>query len=123
MRRDLSICKHGYYVSTTKKGRRSSLLDEVDSLDQEMHSASHTLTLGPTRGRVLFTTTNGHIGLAPHGTKEGDLVFVILGADVPFVLRPYDDGCELIGEAYVQGIMDGEALQMEQIPVQDVMIR
>lgn len=123
LRRDLSICKHGYYISGTRKGRRSSLLEEVDNLDGAMHSASQTLTLGPTRGRVLVTTTNGYVGLAPYGTREGDLVFMILGADVPFVLRPYDDGYELIGEAYVQGIMAGEALQMEQIPVQDVMIR
>lgn len=121
--RDLSICKHGYYISGTRKGRRSSLLEEIDNPDEAMHSASQTLTLGPTRGRVLFTTTNGYVGLAPHGTREGDLVFVILGADVPLVLRPYDDGYELIGETYVQGVMDGEVLQMEQIPVQDLMIR
>lgn len=123
LRRDLSICKHGYYISGTRKGRRSSLLDEVENLDEAMHSASQTLTLGPTRGRVLFTTANGYIGLAPHGTREGDLVFVILGGEVPFVLRPYDDGYEFIGEAYVQGVMNGEVLRMEHVPVQDVMMR
>jgi hypothetical protein len=38
-------------------------------------------------------------------------------------MRPYNDGFELVGEAYVQGIMDGEILQMEDLPVEDLMIR
>ena len=70
-----------------------------------------------------MTTSTGYIGLAPHGTREGDLIFVVMGAEVPFILRPYDDGYELIGEAYVQGVMTGEAIQMEHIPVEDLMIR
>lgn len=122
-RRDLSICRHGYFMVSGNKGRRNSLLDEVDPMDEASHNASDTLTLGPTRGRVFFTSSTGYVGLAPHGTKEGDIVFVVMGADVPFILRPYDDGYELIGEAYVQGVMDGEIIQMEYIPVQDIMIR
>lgn len=123
MRRDLSLCKHGYFLVSGKKGRRNSLLNEVDPTDEASHNASDTLTLGPTRGRVFFTTSTGYIGIAPRGTRDGDLVFVVMGADVPFILRPYDDGYELIGEAYVQGIMEGEIIQMEYIPVQDLMIR
>lgn len=123
LRRDLSICRHGYFISTTHRGRRNSLLNELDTSDETSHNASDTLTLGPTRGRVFFTSSTGYVGLAPSGAKEGDLVFVVMGADVPFILRPYDDGYELIGEAYVQGVMDGEVIQMEHIPVQDIMIR
>ena len=105
LRRDLSICKHGYYMASGIKGRRNSLLDEYDLIDEASHNASDTLTLGPTRGRVFFTTTTGYVGLAPHDTREGDLVFVVMGVDVPYILRPYDDGYELIGEAYVQGVV------------------
>ena len=123
MRRDLSICKHGYYTGGAQASRRNSLFDELDTMNEQLHSASQTLTLGPTRGRVLFTSSIGYLGLVPHGTKEGDIVFVVMGADVPYVLRPYDDGYELIGEAYVQGVMDGEAIRMDHIPVEDVMIR
>jgi hypothetical protein len=125
LRRDLSICKHGYYITSGQKRRRNSLLEEVDLSDDTFHSASQTLTLGPTRGRVLFASGIGYIGLAPHGTREGDLLFVPMGADVPYVLRPLedDDGYELLGEAYVQGIMNGEMVGMDHIPVQDVMIR
>lgn len=36
-------------------------------------------------------------------------MWVIIGADVPFILRPAaDDGFLLVGEAYVHGIMDGD---------------
>lgn len=122
-RRDLSLCKHGYFLTSSRKGRRNSLLDEVDPMDEALHNASDTLALGPTRGRVFFTSSTGYIGLAPYGAKEGDLIYVCMGADTPFLLRPYDDGFELIGEAYVQGIMDGEIMQMEYLPVDDLMIR
>ena len=128
LRRDLSICKHGYYVSmatTLQQGRRNSLLDEVNFSDDAFHSATETLTLGPTRGRVFFTSATGFVGLAPYGTREGDLIFVVLGADVPYVLRPLenDEGYELVGEAYVQGVMNGEALSLDHLPFDDIMIR
>ena len=123
MRRDLSLCRHGYYIGGASRGRRNSLLDEHDTADETSHNALHTLTLGPTRGRVLFTSSTGYIGLAPHSAREGDLIFIAMGADVPYLLRPFDDGYELIGEVYVQGIMDGEVMRMEHIPVEDIMIR
>ena len=69
------------------------------------------------------TFIHSAVGLAPHGAREGDLVFVAVGADVPYVLRSCGDGYELIGECYVQGIMDGEVMGMDWIGVQDVMIR
>jgi hypothetical protein len=50
----------------------------------------------------LFVTNQGYIGLAPPATKEGDLVCVLLSADVPFILRHSDVHCRylLIGETY-----------------------
>ena len=42
---------------------------------------------------------------------------------MPYILRSREDGYELIGECYVQGIMDGETMSMDWIGVQDVMIR
>ena len=118
--------EHGYYkgeaalpsVNTdqNRPRRRRSLIDEHDLAEEldDPHNARLTLTLGPTRGRVFFSTSNGYIGLAPYGTIEGDLVYIVIGSSVPFVVRPHVDRvCTLIGEAYVQGIMQGEALQMD----------
>ncbi|KAK5136795.1 hypothetical protein LTR08_002091 [Meristemomyces frigidus] len=123
MRRRLSICKHGYYVGESRQKRRDSLLNDAETGNDTAHSTLQTLTLGPTRGRVLFASSTGFLGLVPYGTREGDVVFVIRGADVPYVLRSYGDAYELIGEAYVQGIMDGEALGMSDLMSQDLMVR
>jgi hypothetical protein len=38
-------------------------------------------------GRVLFTTEGGYIGLGPPGTKKRDQVCLIMGANVPYILR------------------------------------
>jgi hypothetical protein len=32
-----------------------------------------------------------------------------MGGSVPYILRPIDDYYQLIGDAYVHGVMDGEA--------------
>jgi hypothetical protein len=59
-------------------------------------------------------TTNDLIGLVPRGARSTDHVCILFGLSVPVVLREHEiDGrsCwELIGEAYVDGRMDGEAL-------------
>ncbi|KAF8857796.1 hypothetical protein BDZ45DRAFT_674423 [Acephala macrosclerotiorum] len=64
-----------------------------------------------TKGRRFFITENGYMGL---GRPEvGDEVWVLFGGDTPFVLRPStsDPGCHLlVGDCYVHGLMDGEAM-------------
>jgi hypothetical protein len=50
-------------------------------------------------------------GLAPESTKNEDLVCILFGCSVPVILRMTSkDKYALIGEAYVHGKMQGEAL-------------
>lgn len=52
------------------------------------------------RERRLFVTTMGYIGLAPPSAEKGDLVSVLCGGAVPFILRPHDCHFSMVGEAY-----------------------
>ncbi|KAL8653827.1 MAG: hypothetical protein Q9226_003688 [Calogaya cf. arnoldii] len=63
-------------------------------------------------GRVLFTSADGRLGLAPRATKPGDEICIILGCSSPVVLRSDDNGFSyrVVGECYLDGIMRGEAL-------------
>jgi hypothetical protein len=59
----------------------------------------------------FFTTPKGYIGCAQKRfTQKGDLLCVLSGGRFPFILRPDGRGYILISYAYVQGIMDGEAI-------------
>jgi hypothetical protein len=63
------------------------------------------------QSRKCFSTTKGYIGLGPQSYQLSDTVVIFFGVNVSFVLRPRDNGFyELIGEAYVEGIMFGEYL-------------
>lgn len=64
-------------------------------------------------GRELFITTQGYMGLCSAGVEKGDLVSILLGCDMPILLRERDKShyLRVIGEAYVHGIMDGEAVK------------
>ena len=58
--------------------------------------------------RVLFTTEK-YMGLAPLTARIGDIIFLLPGADVPFVLRHVEDEeYEVVGQCYTHGIMYGE---------------
>lgn len=65
-------------------------------------------------GRRLGLTSGGHIGLYLGATQTGDWVYLFSGARLPFSLRHVegrlgedDSRFELIGPAFVQGIMQG----------------
>lgn len=62
------------------------------------------------RDRKFFITDKGYLGIGPQELQEGDLVFDLLGGDVPYVLRPAANSNEysLLGDSYMHGIMDGE---------------
>lgn len=64
------------------------------------------------------TTKKRYVGIAPPQAEPGDLICVLNGGAVPFVLRRTDltDGLyTFIGECYVHGIMYGEALSFDGI--------
>ncbi|KAJ4196912.1 hypothetical protein NW759_016399 [Fusarium solani] len=61
-------------------------------------------------GRCLFYTTSGHIGLGPGDTALDDVVCIVGGAVMPIVVRPLGDHFGIVGDCYVNGVMDGEAV-------------
>lgn len=66
-------------------------------------------------GRRFIITEKGYMGLAPPECEEGDKIAVLFGSDVPFVLRRCIGNMEefeLVGEAHIQDIMDGEVMQL-----------
>lgn len=75
-------------------------------------------------GRNFCLTQDGYLGWVPLTAKRDDVVCVLEGGKVPFVLRrDGDEYFEVIGECYIHGIMHGEAMDMEQFPLQDITLR
>ncbi|KAI3319426.1 putative heterokaryon incompatibility protein [Xylariaceae sp. AK1471] len=76
---------------------------------------------GPhTRERMFAITKRGYMGMVPPYSEAGDVVFIISGAQVPFLLRHQTDtedvnessggSWQLVGESYFHGMMDGEMM-------------
>ncbi|KAK5126780.1 hypothetical protein LTR85_009714 [Meristemomyces frigidus] len=63
------------------------------------------------KGRRPFLTSAGHLAIGPEEARNGDAIAIIIGAEVPYVLRRRLDGegFIFIGEAYVHDCMDGRA--------------
>ena len=59
--------------------------------------------------RRMGKSSSGTICFLPGATQAGDSIALLQGGKVPFVLRPHGKNWQLIGEAYVHGIMEGEA--------------
>ena len=75
------------------------------------HTAPQFARLNKVRYRKFFITRNGRIGLAKIDVRVNDEVCVLLGGQTPFILRPASHGEHtLCSDAYVYGIMDGEAM-------------
>ncbi|KAJ3549851.1 hypothetical protein NM208_g281 [Fusarium decemcellulare] len=66
-----------------------------------------------TESRRFAATDIGLTGYVPMRAKKGDLVCILYGSDVPFVVRKEAGGKYLlVGECYMHGIMEGEGLKI-----------
>ncbi|KAF2685937.1 HET-domain-containing protein [Lentithecium fluviatile CBS 122367] len=70
--------------------------------------------------RRMFITTGGLLGVAPRQAQPGDLVCVFFGGKAPFLLRPGNRHYRLIGDVYVQGLMEGEVVEKGRYNAHDV---
>jgi hypothetical protein len=59
----------------------------------------------------LLRYQEGYMGLGP-ASMHPDTIYILAGSQLPFVLRAAEDVgvYSLVGESYVHGMMDGEAV-------------
>lgn len=67
----------------------------------------------PMAYRRMIRTEKGYIGLAPRLAKPGDWIALCKGGRLPLVVRPKDEDWELIGDAYIHGLVNGEQFDKE----------
>ncbi|KAK4194085.1 heterokaryon incompatibility protein-domain-containing protein [Triangularia verruculosa] len=79
---------------------------------QELRQGSVYRTyLGRTGHRRPYITDRGYVGMGPTSTRAGDVVVAFAGAPITYIIRPTarDGHFEFLGDAYCDGVMDGEA--------------
>jgi hypothetical protein len=89
---------------------------KAHDLEQDPTDAFLRVRLGHTcSNRRFFVTKKGYYGVGPEETRAGDQVCVLFGTIAPFVFRPIDRQFALLGESYLHGFMNGEAIvEMEE---------
>ncbi|KAF2111920.1 heterokaryon incompatibility protein-domain-containing protein [Lophiotrema nucula] len=67
--------------------------------------------LGNCYNRRFFRTAEGMVGLGPGKMEEGDVLCLLFGATVPYILRPVEDGrYRLVGPCYVHDLLDDDGV-------------
>ncbi|CAI6337710.1 unnamed protein product [Periconia digitata] len=68
------------------------------------------------RDRAFFYASHRWKSVGYQQIEPGDTIAVLFGSRVPFILRKVEseveNGYRLIGDCYIHGLMDGEAIQM-----------
>jgi hypothetical protein len=100
----------------------ASKLNGVESLDkmgimQNADTMSYMTMMDDQNNRRPFLSVKGYLGLGPAGLEPGDIICILFGAKVPYFLRSrVNGGFTLVGEAYCDGIMDGEFTEQDPAP-------
>lgn len=86
--------------------------DENHNVSRDANSLLYQASLGYVASHKKFFTTNKcAIGLGPQSMRPGDVICILSGGRVPFIVRAEGSEFRLIGEAYVHGLMEGQAVK------------
>jgi Heterokaryon incompatibility protein (HET) len=96
---------------------------EKEKLDRDFDDISEAFRIAYSCRR-LFRTKKNYLGIAAESLEAGDEVWILAGAAVPLILRPAENGengeRQVIGEAYIHGIMNGEAVKEAGKKIQQI---
>ena len=86
-------------------------LDTQNFRQLEFQDVGYSVS-GMETNRKFCLTLEGRIGWVPHAAQIGDIVSLMRGSPVPVIIRPSQQGESylMIGQCYIHGIMDGEAV-------------
>ncbi|KAL5316202.1 hypothetical protein ACEPPN_015247 [Leptodophora sp. 'Broadleaf-Isolate-01'] len=94
------------FVESTEKPGMSRRMDPDDLINELM-----TMLLRTTHGRRFALAASHACLMVPEEAEKGDVVVVVLGCDIPLLLRRSGDRWLLIGDCFCFGMMEGEVLQ------------
>ncbi|KAH9217902.1 hypothetical protein DL95DRAFT_294450 [Leptodontidium sp. 2 PMI_412] len=64
----------------------------------------------------MFTTENSRLGQGMRSIRRGDIVCILDGRELPYVVRPVDNvRYQFLSSCYVHGLMDGEAYSKDGV--------
>ena len=86
----------------------------LQGLDPSKMKLLRELSCVHTLDRRLGRTAGGLLCLLPAEAKIGDSIALLQGGATPYVLRAAGEEYTLVGEAYVHGIMYGEAWELDR---------
>ncbi|KAH8704462.1 heterokaryon incompatibility protein-domain-containing protein [Phaeosphaeriaceae sp. PMI808] len=116
----MDIAKTIDYRSRSKTHTRATLEIYNAWLNKGIASYTQLHSISDWPGYRPFVTKSGYFGLGPGVMEVGDTIHIFLGGHTPYVLRKANEAAkasgeeakyEFIGTCYVQGLMDGEALE------------
>jgi hypothetical protein len=86
----------------------------ISPTSKEQHAAILTQLRYLLFRRMIRTEQRRYLGLASGDIRRGDEVWLLEGSKVPLIIRRQTQGYgRLIGDAYIHGIMYGEAFKVE----------
>ncbi len=107
------VVQHSRWVAsmgTSDDGRYEEVHDTARKGNSYMTSMSF---LGE---KTPFLAREGYVGTGPRNMAPGDVVVIFAGAHIPYILRRgVDRYWEYVGEAYCDGVMDGEAWDADRL--------
>jgi hypothetical protein len=95
------------FVRSLADGDMKVYTREINKPGNAEMEAAVSLANASRRGMI---TDTGCFGLIPMDADVGDVVAVLTGGRVPIILRPEGGYYTVVGDAYVHGIMDGQAM-------------
>jgi chaperonin cofactor prefoldin len=111
LQREIQDAQNHTMATFTRLLEKKRAMEEMSNVS-EKHSFFNRMQKGNGFERRPFRSKRGYVGLAPQHAQLGDIICILFGSKVPHVVRPGQAGrYQLVGEAYVYGIMDGELME------------
>lgn len=100
---------------------RETLMTLAQHLEYHSRNGMYPRGWLPCLGRCMLKTPDGKIGLCPSGARVDDLVVILYGGLVPYLLRPNvtPGFYGFVGECYLDGFMHGEAFSSGGNPLEE----
>lgn len=111
------------YTPRQQKGRFTTVNLKTRSTGRAFQSLKRAYKAAVLHRRLCWSE-DGHLGLVPRHTQVGDVLCVLPGSVVPFVVREMGGGdYMLVGECYVHDVMQGELFRDDSMSVVDLALR